>query len=194
MKEEKKNTTAELYKNISKRIRGLLVTPKNEWELIKEENKSVNSILSDFALPIMAVCAVAAFLGRTLELQVFNLEAALKFATIIFISLFGSIYIVVSILKMAFASFKFEKNELFALTVYSSSLWYVISLITLLIPEIFFLKIGILYSIYIINSGIGIYLKGNTNGKTVIISLLLFVLVHLIPLIIKYSLLKFVTL
>lgn len=183
-----KLTTSDIYKELFRRIWQLIINPEKEWDVIKNENKTFNNVLSDFALPIIGLVTVAAFIGYALKFQDFNLEYALKHTTIVFISLFASIYIIFFLLGLIMLSDGFKKNDVIALTIYSSTMWYLLSFITELIPELFFLNIFVIYNAFVIFQGAKIYMKGLSKGKIYFITTLLFITVHSFPFTMRFFL------
>jgi len=193
MADEIKISTSQLYKNLFSRLWRLFTQPANEWALIKSEDKSFNGILSDFALPLMGLGTVATFIGFIINHQGFNSELSMKHATVVFVSLFGGLYLVFFIMGLILSMKGYRRREVMALISYSSSLWYVVTFITALIPELVGIYLIVIYSIYIIYKGVELYMDQANRSAQVFTAVLLFLLVHSIPSFIKFSLLKFIT-
>lgn len=194
MADEIKISTSQLYKNLFVRFWRLLIQPAKEWASIKSEDKSFNAVLSDFALPLMGLSTVATFVGFVINHQGFNAELSMKHATLVFVSLFGGLYLVFFIMSLILSMKGLRRREVMALATYSSSLWYVVTFIIAVIPELVGIYLIIFYSIYIIHIGVEQYMTQTNRGYQIFMTLLLFLLVHLTPSIIKFTLLKFITL
>ncbi|HLW08510.1 MAG TPA: hypothetical protein VKY45_13215 [Marinilabiliaceae bacterium] len=194
MADEIKISTSQLYKNLFVRFWRLLIQPAKEWASIKSEDKSFNEVLSDFALPLMGLSTVATFVGFVINHQGFNAELSMKHATLVFVSLFGGLYLVFFIMGLILSIKGLRRREVMALATYSSSLWYVVTFIIAVIPELVGIYLIIFYSIYIIHIGVEQYMAQTNRGYQIFMTLLLFLLVHLTPFIIKFTLLKFITL
>lgn len=193
MTEEIKITTSQLYKNLFVRLWRLLIQPAKEWNIIKSDDKSFNAVLSDFALPLMGFNTLAAFIGYILHHAGYNFEASLKYATVVFVSLFGGLYLVFFIMGVVLSLTGLKRREVMALTAYSFGLMFIVSFVTELISGAGCIYILAIYSIYIIYAGVQLYLSNLHRNQQMSISVLLFFLIHL-PFIIKFALLKFITL
>ncbi|MGQ1948563.1 YIP1 family protein [Geofilum sp. OHC36d9] len=191
MTEGTNRTTSQLYQDLFKRLWLFTIHPSEGWAEVYGEKKSLNAILSDFALPLMALCALTTFVGFIFNHQGFSLELALKQATVIFIALFGGLYLAYFIMSYVLSS-EMEKNNVFALSAYSSGLGYVVTLITSLVPEFLMANLLVFYAAYIIWLGMQQYLNKAEMNRRVWLTVLLFVLIHLLPSLIYYSLLKLV--
>lgn len=194
MSEEIKITTSQLYKKLFVRLWRLFVRPVNEWGKIKEEDKLFNPLLADFALPLMGLTTLSTFIGFIINHQGVNLELAMKHATVMFVSLFGGLYLVFFIMGVILSMKGLKRREVMALSIYSSSLWYVVSFITVLIPELVGIYLFIIYAAYIAYTGVTHYLARASKEYQLLIAALFFILVHSAPALIKYTLLKFITL
>lgn len=194
MTQEKKNITTELmYKGLFYRLKNLVLSPQKEWHKIHQEDKSVNEVLTEFALPLIGICAIATFLNIVFNRLEVNFELALKHAVVAFSALFGSLYLSWFIFRFLLSKFKIAGNSNFAFRVvaYSSGLFYLITIVTNLLPELFFLQLASVYSLYIIWYSIG----DNTVGlqeRQFTITVIVAVLIHFIPFFVKKFLLKLI--
>ena len=191
MTEETNKTTSQLYRDLFKRLWLFIIHPAEGWAEVYGEKKSLNAILTDFVLPLMALCALTTFVGFVFNHQGFSLELALKRATVIFIALFGGLYLAYFILSYVLSA-EMGKNDVFALSAYSSGLGYVVVLITSVVPEFLMANLFIFYAAYIIWFGVQRYLSKAEMNRRVWLTVFLFVLIHLLPCLIYYSLLKLV--
>jgi hypothetical protein len=191
MTEGTKRTTSQLYQDLYKRLWLFIVHPAEGWAEVYGEKKSLNAILSDFVLPLMALCALTTFVGFIFNHQGFSLELALKQATVIFIALFGGLYLAYFIMNYVLSS-QMDKDDVFSLSAYSSGLGYVVILITSVVPEFLMANLLVFYAAYIIWLGIQRYLNKAEMNRRIWLTVLFFVLIHLLPCLIYYSLLKLV--
>lgn len=144
------------YKPIFYRLKNLLVSPSDEWRKIGGESVPGISVVHQYALPLIALCSIAAFFGTAIYLDGFNLEESLKKSLIVFTSLFASIYLSVGLIYFLMPRFNLlqDRNSLFVFVSYASSLIFAVKFITELFPELFFLKILNLYTAYIVWEGV----------------------------------------
>ena len=49
--------------NLIDRVKNILITPQNEWDVIKTEQPNTPSIITGYVLPLAGAAAVAAFIG-----------------------------------------------------------------------------------------------------------------------------------
>ncbi|MDG5799923.1 hypothetical protein QA597_06070 [Marinilabiliaceae bacterium ANBcel2] len=193
MSSNKSVTTKGLYKNLVLRIKNLIIKPGEEWKSIHRENKSINEILSDFSLPLIALCAVATFINFAINHQAFNSELAIKHATVSFASLFVGLYLSFLMLKWILPKMHIPASPrlIFSIVAYPSGLWYIITFIINLIPELIILHLLTFYSIYIIWHAVS-YLPGIRIEHNLVISVLIAGIIHITPYFIKFALLKII--
>lgn len=194
MTQEKKNvTTGLMYKSLFIRLKCLIVSPHKEWIKIHQEDKSVNEVLTEFALPLIGMCAIATFLNIVFNRLEVNFELALKHAVVSFSALFGGLYLSWFIFRFLLSKFEIAGNSNFAFRVvaYSSGLFYLINIVTNLLPELFFLQLASVYSLYIIWFSIHESTDARQE-KRVTITLIVAVLIYFIPFFVKNFLLKLI--
>lgn len=148
--------TIQMYRNLGERIKGLVVSPGTEWQKIHRESTTFNDILGNFALPLIGLVALGTFLSHMINQQAFIFEFALKKAIMIFTALFGGTFLSWFLVYKLMKYFRMvTSRELAAkLTIYSSAPLYVVSLVSVLIPEFFFVHIFVLYSLYLCYIGV----------------------------------------
>lgn len=144
------------YRALFIRIKNLIVSPSSEWTVIAEEELTGVNVVHKYALPLIAFCSLAAFLGTAIYLEGFNVEESLKKALLIFCSLFFSVYVSMGALYYAMPRFGLNQNRdlVFKFVAYSSTVIFAVKFVTELIPELFFLKILVLYTAYIVWEGV----------------------------------------
>ncbi|TCO07407.1 YIP1 family protein [Natronoflexus pectinivorans] len=195
MTEKETITTGKLYSNLFMRLKNLILQPGKEWQIIRNENKNINDIITEFSLPLIALCALATFFNFTVNRQGFNLELAIKQSIITFTALFGGLFLAWIILKASHSKLRIEnKNNLaFKITAYASGLLYIISFITNLIPELFLFHLVTFYSLFIIWKAIEPEKMPGTEQKS-IITIYIAVLIHFIPYFVRYLLINLIIL
>ncbi|PRZ00640.1 Yip1 family protein [Marinilabilia salmonicolor] len=148
--------TVQMYRNLGARIKGLVVSPVAEWQKIHRESTTFNDILGNFALPLIGLVALGTFLSHMINQQAFIFEFALKKAIMIFSALFGGTFLSWFLVYRMMKYFRMvTSRELAAkLTIYSSAPLYLVSLISVLIPEFFFVHIFVFYSLYLCYIGV----------------------------------------
>jgi hypothetical protein len=148
--------TVQMYRNLGERIKGLVVNPVAEWQKIHRESTTFNDILGNFALPLIGLVALGTFLSHMINQQAFIFEFALKKAIMIFSALFGGTFLSWFLVYRMMKYFRMvTSRELAAkLTIYSSAPLYLVSLISVLIPEFFFVHIFVFYSLYLCYIGV----------------------------------------
>ncbi len=181
------------YKNIFSRTKQLIISPDKEWKTIFEERTDFNLILSDFLLPYLAIITLITFINAITGHQNTDFTFALKNAigqfTSYFIAFFFIYYLLIQIIPQ-FA--KAKKNDLLKImaaktTAYSMVIVFILKILTLLIPQVFFLQIANIYTGYLVwhsTKYIGEF--ENKDFKivlTIIITLLILFLPYLLSLI-----------
>jgi len=146
-----------MYRNLITRLKELIVVPRKEWRVIKEENFSINEVLGQFSLPLIGMYTAAIFIGYLLSHQGFNFEIALKKSVFTFSSYFFGLYLGYFILSKVMVLFhqKMEKEQVFKLVAFPSVIMYLVGTITALFPETYFVGYFVnLYLVYLVWVGI----------------------------------------
>jgi hypothetical protein len=193
MSNENKETFLSLYRNLALRVKNIVLNPRVEWNSVHAQKKTLNEVLTEFSLPLIALVTIATFLNFILNHQGVNFELALKQAAVIFTALFGGLYLSYLMVKMMLPRFGFsgDADNAFRLVGYGSGLWYIIILITSIIPELVILHLASFYSFYILWETIA-YEKAPSQEQKVIITTLIGIIIHLIPYFVKHFLLKLI--
>ncbi|PWD99782.1 YIP1 family protein [Marinilabilia rubra] len=194
MSTKKPENTGELYRNLVVRLRNFVISPVLEWRSIHRESTTFNDMLGNFALPLVGLVTIATFVSHLINQQAFILELAMKKAILVFVALLGAVflswYIVAKLLK--FFQFVVSGELAAKLVIYSSGPLYVISFVTALIPEIFFIYILAFYSFYLAWLGVR-DIAGPVHHRKFVFSVVVGVLVMGIPFLIKILLLNLLT-
>jgi len=183
-----------MYKNLAVRLRNLFVAPFSEWQRIHRESVTFNDMLSMFALPLIAIVTVATFISHLINQQAFVFELALKKALLVFMALFAGLFIAWYLVFRLMKYFQMvPSRELAAkLTIFSSMPLYVASLITVLVPEFFFIQIVSLYSFYLAWAGTR-HLPGPGKDRKVLFSVFIAFSILVLPFLVRVLLLNLLT-
>lgn len=193
MSDKIKETNFSLYRNLTLRIKNLILNPKDEWENIHGQKKTINEVLTEFSLPLIALVTLATFLNYIINHQGVNFEWALKQAAVIFTALFGGLYLSYVLVRVLLPRFQLsgDADYAFRLAGYASGLWYVITLITSIIPELIILHLASFYTFYIIWASIDQEKEASQQQK-ITITVLIGIIIHLIPYFVRLFLLKLI--
>lgn len=186
MSKQKTISTAQLYRNLMHRVKNLVLQPHSEWTTVRGERKNLNEVLGEFSLPLISLVTLATFLNILVNHQGFNFELALKHAALIFTSLFGGLYLAWLALKSVsgLTGVLGDKNRIFEIAAYASGLWYLILLLTAIVPELAMLNFLALYSFWILWT----YMEGVagiSREQKGLLTLLVGFSIHLLPLLVR---------
>ncbi|MFB6317031.1 Yip1 family protein [Saccharicrinis sp. FJH54] len=167
------------YKTLFNRLKNLIISPSAEWKEIDKEELSGLNAVHQFALPLIALSAIAAFIGTAIYLEGFNVEESLKKALLVFVSLFSSIYVSMGAIYFLMPKFNLsqDRNKVFRFVAYASAVIFAIKFITELIPELFFLKILNLYTAFIVWEGVTPIFEVNEKDKASFVVFCSFVII-----------------
>ncbi len=137
------------YKELFKRTYMLLRQPRTEWQNIVNQEQDKDKTINDFVLPMVGVCALAAFLGQLF--QGAGLEKALIAVIVSLGKNLGGVFLTFLILQETAKYFglKRDKTAHMQLAGYGFVTIFVVDIVYKLIPEFFFLPVLQLYLIYI---------------------------------------------
>ncbi len=193
MPHKNKETNLSLYRNLAIRVKSIVLNPQEEWTNIHAQKKTVNEVLTEFSLPLIALVTLATFLNYIFNHQGVNFELALKQAAVIFTALFGGLYLSYLLVKVLLPRYQFSGNAdyAFRLVGYASGLWYVITLITSIIPELIIFHLASFYSFYIIWATIDQDMHA-TQKQKITITVFIAIIIHIIPYFVRHFLLKLI--
>jgi len=165
----------------------LLSSPVKEWEMIREENKSVRDIKRSVLFPYGILISVFTFFGTLfsyLHSPAFTSFYLLILALIEFIVIYlHTVFSAWILYKLAANMDETNtKRKVFTLVNYSYIPFYLLLAITKLLPPLMLIIVGSAYSIYIFWRGLPIMLNIPKERKKqfVIISVILSVTVFII--------------
>lgn len=177
-----------------KRVFGVLFRiiskPAKAWSILNEEKDTNNeSFLKGYLYPLFGIISLLTFIGEFISKKDFSLEIALKNTIKISISVFLGFYLA-SFLLNELVTRMFHQGKQIKICQrfvgYSSALIYALYIVLALLPEFFFLRIFIFYTIYIIWEGAGTYMNIDESKKlnfTIFASLIILISPNLIEMI-----------
>jgi len=174
------------FNAIFTRAKNILIQPATEWEVVKGETSDKNTVLKDYALPLIILVAIASFLGGLIFTRFgLSIGYVVTRAVIAFIVAFLGIYISAIVINELASSFGSKKdiNAAFKLVIYSFTPVFIAQIVANLIPPLFFVSIFGLYMIYLLWMGLGSLMETPEDkkvGYVVVSALLIFVIYALL--------------
>lgn len=161
--------------NLFERAKNILISPKTEWEVIKNEQSTVVDLFTKYALILALIPAIAGFIGQSLigislgpfgsfQVPIVN---GLIYAVLYYVLSLAGIYLVAFIIDALAPSFGATKDMISSLkvVVYSYTAVWVAGIFQI-IPVLAILGILGLYSLYLLYLGLNI-VKGSPSDKVV---------------------------
>ncbi len=159
--------------NIFERAKNILISPKSEWEVIKNEQSTIADLFTKYALILALIPVVASFIGQSLigvSLGPFGsfkvpIVNGLIYAVLYYALTLAGIYLVAFIVDALAPSFGAQKDMVSSLKVviYSYTAAWVAGIFQI-IPALAILAILGLYSLYLLYLGLNI-VKGSPSDK-----------------------------
>lgn len=150
-----------MYKEILRRIVAIISQPRRTWHLLAKRKENNEEFLASFIYPLIGLMTVVAFLGILFTRKEFDVELALKSSIKTLVSSFGGFFLAAYILNELWQSWFNQKKDMQLwqqFVGYASSLMFALNIVLMLLPEFFFLRIFIVYTIYIVWEGADEYL------------------------------------
>jgi len=155
--------------NLFERAKNILITPKTEWEVIKNEQTSVSDLFTKYVLILALIPAVAGFIGQSLvgiSLGPFGsykmpIGRGLLYLVLYYAMTVGAVYLLAFIVDALAPSFGAKKDMLASLkvVVYSYTAAWVAGIFQI-IPILGFLGIiGSLYGLFLLYLGLKIVME-----------------------------------
>jgi hypothetical protein len=147
-----------MLKNLFKRVWDILVSPSRTWEAISQDSNEGKRYLTRFFYPLVALAALTAFLSPFIkgyeELEIGAIvSVGVQLFVVSFISVFFGFFLTARLLNYSSVRwFKMNsdnrKSEM--LTAYASTPVLVVSILTRLLSDFFFVKILFFYVIVLV--------------------------------------------
>jgi len=157
-----------MFKDIFSWVIQLITQPAKAWNALAEKEETNEQFLSRFIYPLIGMVAIAAFLGILVTRKQFDSEIALKSAIVALVSAFGGFFLSSYILNEMGPAFlgRVKNIKLWERFVgYSSVLMYALEIVLCLLPEFFFLRFFLLYTIFIVWEGAGPFMKVDDKDR-----------------------------
>ncbi|MCC8143582.1 MAG: hypothetical protein LUD02_01215 [Tannerellaceae bacterium] len=151
-----------MYKEIVRWVFLLISQPAKAWQMLSEKEEDEDAFLTRFMYPLIGLVTAAAFLGILFTRKEFDVELALKASIRSLLSAFGGFYLgsyFMSELWHFFFGYPKDMKRAKYFVGYSSVLIFTVSIVLMLLPEFFFLRIFVLYTAYIVWKGAYYYLQ-----------------------------------
>ncbi len=173
------------------RLKKIIISPKNEWTVIKNENTSPTELLMKYLLPLALISAIAGFIGYGLigfrmpfVGHVGSISYGIREAIVMLISTIGGVYITAYVIDLLAPSFGGTKNfqKAFQLVVYSYTPTMVAGILYILPTLSPIVFIAGLYGLYLLYLGLKPMMQSPDDKVTVyfIISLVVLIAVYFI--------------
>ena len=151
-----------MLKNLFNTAISLIIKPSEAWkDLSKKRNDSHESFLSGYVYPFMGLIILTVFIGALFTGREKNLQIALKESIVVMLSVFGGFFLASYLINEVWHSILHRQPNMKLcqrFVGYSSSLMYCLNIVLSLLPEFFFLRFLVIYTIYIVWEGVIPYL------------------------------------
>ena len=173
------------------RLKKIILSPKDEWTVIKDENTSSTEVFMKYLLPLALIPAIAGFIGYGLigfrmpfVGHVGSVSYGIREAIVMLISTIGGIYITAYVIDLLAPSFRGTKNfqKAFQLVVYSYTPTMVAGILYILPSLSPIVFIAGLYGLYLLYLGLKPMMQSPDDKVTVyfIISIVVLIAVYFI--------------
>ncbi|MBS1631573.1 MAG: YIP1 family protein [Bacteroidetes bacterium] len=168
------------------RARNILITPKDEWQVIDKEPANIGMILGTYVLPMCAIGGLATFIGQGLigtRINQFlggttaSVKAGLIGALLFVVLTLVTVFIVAAVIDVLAESFTSQKNwgKSFQLAAYSLTAMYLGSFFLIWPPLGIVAIICSLYCVYQLYTGIPIMKKTAVDKQVAYLAVIIIV-------------------
>jgi hypothetical protein len=159
-----------MYKDLFRLVIDLVSNPGKTWKELAEKEEVGELFLSRFVYPLIGLVTLAAFLGILLTEKKFNVELAMKSSIKAAVSAFGGFHLTAYLLNEIGKNYlgrtdSLKRCQLF--TGYASAGMFALNAVLSLVPtaDFFFLRIFLLYTVYIVWAGAALYMGVDEKGR-----------------------------
>lgn len=147
-----------MYKNLFKRVWDILVSPSRTWDKIAQTSEDEKKYLANYFYPLIGLAAFTAFLSpfikgyENLDFRA-TLTVGIQFFIVSFASGFFGFFITARLLNYSFVRWfglSADMNKAERLTAYASTPILLVSVLTRLLSDFFFMKILFFYVIVLV--------------------------------------------
>ncbi|MEO0226838.1 MAG: Yip1 family protein [candidate division WOR-3 bacterium] len=171
------------------RIKGILLSPKTEWEKIKSEPTTMAQVLTGYAVPLALIPAVCGLIGNALigvnvgfmGIIRYPIASALVWAIVFYILTLIGLYIegiVINALAPSFDSVQ-DINSAFKLAVYSMTPYFVAGILYIFPVLGILVLLASLYGLYLMYLGMPVMMntpKEKVIGYMIVAIIVMFVI------------------
>ena len=158
-----------MLKNLFDIAISLIFKPSEAWIALKEkQDDSHDSFLSGYVYPFMGLIILSAFLGVLFTDKARDLQVALKESIVVLLSVFGGFFLSSYLINEVWHAMMHRAPDMKLcqrFVGYSSALMYCLNIVLSLLPEFFFLRFLVLYTIYIVWEGVVPYMEANESEQ-----------------------------
>ncbi len=171
------------------RIKGILFSPKAEWEKIKSESTGIAQVLTGYAIPLALIPAVFGFLGYVLigvnygmfGVIRYPLTSGIVWAIVWFIMTLVGLYIIGIVINALAPSFDSAPNAInaFKLAVYSMTPYFVAGILYIFPVLGILVLLASLYGLYLMYLGMPVMMytpKEKVIGYMIVAIIVIFVI------------------
>jgi len=166
----------DLTKLIDK-VKNIIVTPKEEWEVIATAVTERRNLFINYALPLIVVAAIGKFIGASSYGLGHSVYSGFMTAIAYIISTLGGLYIAAVVINELAETFHTQRDfdAILKLVVYAATPAYLATFVASLHPMLSFTGLFGLYSLYLFWLGVDPLLKTPKEKKVgyVTVSLLI---------------------
>lgn len=152
-----------MFKRLYKTAISLIFRPSEAWKRLQlKQYDDHESFLSEYVYPFIGLVTLAAFMGILFTRKGFDLQIALKETIVVLLSMLGGFFIASWIINELWQKVFHRASDMKlcqCFVGYSSSLLYCLNIVLYLLPEFFFLRFLVLYTIYVVWEGAIPYMK-----------------------------------
>jgi len=162
------NESGRNFMNLVDRVKGIIVSPKKEWETISGETTSIAELYTSYILILAAIGPVAYFIGMSIvgiNLPFFGtyrmpIVSCLISAVVQYGLALASVYILAFVIDALAPTFSGEKNlnQAFKVATYTATPSWLLGIFGI-IPALGLLKILGLYGLYLLFLGLPVLMK-----------------------------------
>lgn len=157
-----------MYKEIFRWVIAIVSQPAKAWNVLAKKEVNNDEFLSRFVYPLIGLVTLTAFLGVLFTRKEFDLEFALKSSIRTFVSSFGGFYLGAYIMNEIWQGWYKRKKDMqlwLRFIGYSSSLMFTLNIVLTLLPEFFFLRIFVFYTLFIVWNGAVSYMGVDEKSR-----------------------------
>ena len=161
-----------MLKELFERLYRIIFQPAKTWNILADEKGEEiidnNSFLKTYFYPVISIVALLTFVGVFFHKKEFDVQLALRLTIKVLIVLFAGFYLASFLLSKAMERFFLTKDSYKLcqrFVGYSSALVYAMYMVWAIFPDYGFLKLLLLYTIYVVWEGAPVYMQIPENER-----------------------------